>query len=530
MNRRQLIAIAFVGLLIVPGTAVAVVRGSPELSVFTPDNSVSPGEQSTLNVQIQNTGTLDVGSPNTALVSQVTTARGVTASLDASGTPIEVETGQTAVGPIQDGQIRAAGFQITVPEGTEEGTYELEVELDYSYTSQIQETTNSYTNKEASETYTIEVRVEDQARFRVVNSSTNLLVGDEGTVTLDVRNIGSRPARDATVNLRSSTPDIRFGESASASRFVGSWAAGETKTVEFEAAATDSAAVSSYSLTSTVQFEDTDGVPARSNNLSVGVTPRGEQTFSLSDVQSNLRAGEEGTVTGVVTNDGPQVARNAVVTIETNSATLSNQESEYALGTLRPNQSERFEFTVDVSDSADPGARQLTHTVQYQNAENEDRTSKSLNSRVQINQSRDRFTVTVDEAVEVPIGNSEVVALNVTNNGEETLTNVDAKAYVNDPLSLDDSEAFISRLEPGESRTIKVETSVAGSALNKTYPMSLDFQYELPNGDTKISETYKVPVSAVQPEDQGQLPLTGIAIGLVVLLAVGGVFVYRRRS
>ncbi|ELZ31616.1 sialidase [Halogeometricum pallidum JCM 14848] len=528
MNRNQLIAIAFVGLLIAPGTAAAVVRGSPDLSVFTPDNSVSPGEQTTLNVQIQNTGDVDVGG-NPSLVSQVTTARGVTASLDADGTPIEVETGQTAVGTIQDGQIQTAGFAITVPEGVEEGTYELEMEVDYSYTSQIAETTQSYQNREASKTYTVEVRVEDQARFRVINTSSNVLVGDEGTVTLDVRNIGSQPARDATVNLRSSTADIRFGESASASRFVGNWSAGETKSVEFEATATNSAATSSYSLTSSVQFEDTDGVPARSNNLSVGVTPKGEQSFSLSNVQSNLRVGEEGTVTGTITNNGPQVAQNAVVTVQTNSGTLSSQESEYALGTLRPNQSAEFEFTVDVSESADPGARQLTHTVEYQNGDSEDRTSKSLNSRVQINESRDRFSVSVNDSLEVPIGNSEVVAVNVTNNGEEPLTDVSAKAYVNDPLSLDDDEAFLGRLAPGETKTVRVSASVAGSAINKTYPMSMDFQYERPNGDTEISETYKVPVSAVEPEDSG-LPITGIALGIVALLVIAGVVLYRRRQ
>jgi hypothetical protein len=278
-----------------------------------------------------------------------------------------------------------------------------------------------------------------------------------------------------------------------------------------------------------VQFEDTDGVPARSNNLSVGVTPRGEQSFSLSNVQGDLRVGEEGTVTGTVTNDGPEVARSAVITVQTNSGTLSSQESEYALGTLQPNQSAQFEFTVDVSQSADPGARQLTHAVEYQNGDNEDRTSKSLNSRVRVNESRDRFSVSVDESLEVPIGNSEVVAVNVTNNGEEPLTDVSAKAYVNDPLSLDDDEAFLGRLAPGETKTVRVSASVAGSAINKTYPMSMDFQYERPNGDTEISETYKVPVSAVEPDETG-LPLTGIAIGLVALLLIAGFVLYRRRS
>lgn len=529
MNRKQAVAIGIVCLLVVPGAASAVVRGSPDLSVFTPDNTVAPGQKTGLNIQIQNTGDVDVGSADPSLTSQVTTARGVTAELDTSGTPIKVETTKTAVGTIQNGQIQTANFVITVPEGTEEGVYETTLDVEYSYTQQIAERSRAYQNRETSDSYTIEIQVEDQARFKVINSSTDVLVGDQGTITLDVKNVGSRSAADATFNLRSSTPDIRFGQSAAASRFVGEWESGETKTIEFKTTASDEAEVNSYSLSGSVAFENTDGVPSRSNNLSIGVTPQQEQAFEISDVSSDLRVGQEGTVQGRITNLGPKTAQNAVVTINLNSATLSSQESEYAVGTLEPNESTEFEFSLDVSESADAGSRQLTHQVKYQNEDGEDRQSKSLNSLVRINESRDRFDVSIKNS-EIAIGQSQVTTITVTNNGNEPLTNIDAKAYVNDPLTLDDDEAFVGSLAPGESAEIKVQTSVGGSALAKDYPLSVDFQYELPDGDTRISETYKVPISAIEDDSSSGLPLTAIGIVALLIVIIGGIILYRRRT
>ncbi|WP_394326254.1 COG1361 S-layer family protein, partial [Haloferax profundi] len=213
MNSKQVLTLFVVGLLVIPGVATAAVRGSPSLSVIVPDNSVAPGETTNLQIQIQNTGDVDVGSSNPQLISQVTTARGVTAELDTENTPISAEVNQVALGSIPDGNVVSAAFEITVPERVPEGTYTIPVTVEYEYTSQISERTQAYNNQEASETFDIEIRVEDRARFRVVETSTNLLVGGDGEVSLRMVNIGSEPATDATVNLASSSPDITFGQS-----------------------------------------------------------------------------------------------------------------------------------------------------------------------------------------------------------------------------------------------------------------------------------------------------------------------------
>ncbi|REA02049.1 sialidase [Haloferax sp. Atlit-6N] len=527
MNKKQLFALLLVGLLVTPTVATAAVRGSPELSVIVPDNSFAPGEQANLQLQIQNTGNVEVGSSNAQLISQVTTARGVTAEIDTEKSPISTNINKVALGSIPDGSAATAEVQLTIPDRVPEGTYKIPITVNYQYTYQISETTQAYSNRETSETFMVEIRVEDRPRFRVLNTSSDVLVGGDGEVSMQMVNIGSEPATDATVSLESSSPDLVFGQSSTATRFIGEWAPGEEKTVTFDTAATADASTSSYALTANVAYEDVDGVPSQSNKLSVGVTPLPEQSFDLSAVETDLRVGAEGRVSGTVTNLGPETANDAVLVFQSSSPNYNVQETEYALGSLEPNESSDFRFDIDVSESADPGSRQLSYYVSYQNGDGDDRKSKTLNTRAEIAEQRDEFTLSTSDAT-VDIGSSGIVTVELTNNGDETLTNINAKAYASDPLSLSDDEAFIESLEPGESTEIKFQTSVAGSALEKDYPLSVDFQYERPNGDTEISQSYKFPVTAASPDGGSGLSLPIIGIG--ALLVIGGaVVIYRRR-
>jgi hypothetical protein len=71
----------------------------------------------------------------------------------------------------------------------------------------------------------------------------------------------------------------------------------------------------------------------------------------------------------------------------------------------------------------------------------------------------------------------------------------------------------------------------SGALESKTYPFAVDFQYDLPNGDTKVSKTYKVPVDVQQPTDQSglSLPLSAPIIGGSILIIIGSAVWYRRR-
>jgi hypothetical protein len=114
------------------------------------------------------------------------------------------------------------------------------------------------------------------------------------------------------------------------------------------------------------------------------------------------------------------------------------------------------------------------------------------------------------------------------------VSDVSAKLFADSPVSVSDDEAFVSSIGPGETATITFSIGAAGSATPKVYPVSLDFQYDEPDGDTKLSDTYRVPVEVTEQEGGGGiLSLVsgpgGLGLGLILVLGgVAGVVLFRR--
>lgn len=509
------------------------VIGQPSLDLYSPNNEFSTGVDTTLNVYIANDGKLVRGGPSD-YVDRVTTARATTIRVRPGNSPIEVDTGRYSVGTVPEGTTGPIPIEITIPENAQPGTYTLPVDVRYTYTRIVTYggDQTKYSDNSFSRTATLEITIRDDARFSVDASATDALVGDRGTFSLSLTNFGRETAYSSSVIVTSSSDEIRFGTGSKQSEgFVGTWAPGETKEVEFTTTLTEDAKVRNYTIDVEVDYEDSDGIATTSRTLKASFRPRPEQTFRLADVRSTLRVDHEGEVRGTVHNDGPGVANDAVLVLQADNPNLDISESEYALPDLNPGDSAAFNFDVDVSDAADPGPRQFSFVVRYRNEQGDQRESDTLESRVRIDERRDRFAVEPVQAT-VAAGGSGRVTLQVTNNGEDPLTDVSAKAFPNEPLSSDDDEAFVPRLAPGESTEITFGLSAGGSALPKVYPLSIDFQYATPDGETQLSKTYKVPVTVTEREQRelpvGMRTLGGLAVVLVAI--IGGAIWYRRRG
>ncbi|MFB6161280.1 MAG: COG1361 S-layer family protein [Haloferacaceae archaeon] len=505
------------------------VVGSPELELYSSTTEFEPGQRAELRLTVSNDGTLTRGGP-AAYEDRVTTARGVVVDVQAGNTPIEVNSGPVAVGTVPTGTKPVPAVEITVPEDTPPGTYRVPVEMSYQYTSSVEygPYEPEYNDFSREVTRHVTIRVRDRARFAVVGTTSAAQVGDTSTLRVTMENVGTATARDADVTLASPSDEITFGSgSAKSTGYVGAWAPGERRTINYTVALSDEAALRGYAFRATVGYEDTDGIARTSRRLQVGLRPAAEQSFALRDVNASLRVGQDGTFSGRVVNRGPGTARKPVVVFESNNRNVDVETAEFALPALDPGASAPFTFDVAVSDAATASSQQFSVTVRYRNQRGDRRTSDALEEQVRLRPERDRFVV---EAVDpsVVAGGSTSLRLRVTNNGDDPLRNVEAKAFVQDPLSSDDDEGLIPRLAPGESQTVVVGLSVGGDALNKTYPVSLDFQYELPDGDTRVSRTYKVPVRVEQPEGGG-LPFLPGAVAVLAVAVVGAV-VWRRRG
>ncbi|QZP38647.1 COG1361 S-layer family protein [Halobaculum magnesiiphilum] len=435
---------------------------------------------------------------------------------------IEVLSSTRDLGRMGDGATRSVTVQIDVAADIPGGEHRVPITVKYRDEDDEDEV--------VTETVYATVRVQERARFEIEDVESAAPVGGSGTVSATVRNVGGETATNAVLALQSGNSDLSFGDSANARRFVGTLAPNETRTVEVDATLVDSAETREYAVDATVEYETEGGESATSRPLSFGVLPLPEQTFGVDDLASTLRVGEEGQVTGTVTNTGEETVTNAVVLFEASNPNVSPLEPEVAVGTLEPGESAEFAFDVEVSDAAEAGPRQFTLRVQYRDTEGTRRTGDSIDAPVSIAESRDEFAVSpVNGTFEV--GGGGTLTLEVTNNRDEIVRDVSAKLFLDAPLSSSDDEGFIAELAPGETREVTFALSMAGGAIDgKTYPASVDFRYETADGDTLISDTYEVPIEAAAPGGNG-LPLgaIGVAAVVVALGLVGGVYLRRNR-
>ncbi|MFB6224749.1 MAG: COG1361 S-layer family protein [Haloarcula sp.] len=636
MKVRTLLTLTVVALLVASGTSLAAVTGSPDFDATFVDNTIAPGEETTLDVVLVNSGSIDSGSTTQGIQnSEVTTARGTTVDVKDGDAPITVTTNEQAVGSVPEGKTQPIAFEISVDDDASPGTYTVPVIVEYEHTSYISE--NDGTRDEESKTKRIELdlKIDDDAAFDVVNVDSAARVGSSGTVAVTVENTGDSPAReasvtlestnseltvggdtsssrfvdtweageqrtlryrvgassdaraepyqfdlqvdfddtdgvrksatassigitpareqtftvagtdsdvavsgsgtynvtlrndgpvavsDATVMLTSQSSAITFGNAASTSQFVGAWKPGETRTISVDASASGDARTQSYALSASVSYDDPEGDAGVEDDISLGLTPEPEQSFAMGDVESTLQAGDDGTLEASLTNTGDRTVRNVVLNWESNHENISPKETQYAVGNLEPGESTTVSFDADVSDNANAGPRQFDFVASYRNSEGDKRESDTLEIQESVDGSADEFIVETTNA-SVNVGGSSTLEVTITNDAGKPLTDIEAKLFAESPISVSDDQAYVNSLEPGESATIEFGISASGAAMMKNYPVSMDFQYEEPDGDTPVSDTYRVPVS-VTSSDGGSSPLTAIiGVVLVSVLAIGG--------
>jgi hypothetical protein len=505
---RTLLTLLLVVVLVVSPMSIGVAAAAtdPSFETSVPEPVITPGATQELTFQVTN----DAGPNDSA-----ETAGNVEVTVDNGDTPIDVDSGPRSLGQMRDGDTRPVSVRITVPEDIDAGSYRLPVTVSYEHEDETKE-----------ETVYVTVRVEDRAYFRIDNVDSSVAVGDTGTVSVEMTNVGTETASAASVTVSSRSSEVTLGRAASSSQFAGEWEPGESKTLTYDVRASGDASTVTYSLSAQVTYDDASGRTRQSQPFRFGVMPVAEQTFEMSDIEASLRVGEDGTLSGTITNTGPRAAEGVVLSFTPSSPTISAQETEYAVGDLAPGESANFSFEVGVSESASEGPRQFDIGVSYRNEAGESREGDGETVRATVDPSRSRFDVSALDA-SFEAGDSGQLRVELTNNGDEPLSDVSAKLYASAPLSASNDEAFVADLEPGETVELVFGVGVGGDAIPNDYPAKLDFRYEMPDGDTEISDTYQVPVT-VQSTSGNGLPVLPIVIGVLTLLLLAGGALYLR--
>ena len=507
------------------------VVGNPDVTFTTSSEPLSADTTDELTVSIVNRGQVIQHGPS-QYEDSVMTARGLTFEVKDENTPIDVQTGQVSVGNFPTGSTEKT-VSVTVPDTAEPGTYRLPVTYKYSYTRHIRYGPSGPTEGSDStrtKTDSITVEIKEDARFEIVETNATTQVGDDNDISFTLKNTGSEIARGANINAESQSGSLTFESGdASSTASVGDWEPGEVRTVTYSAALESDAPVRGYSVNLAVNYDDIDGIDRTSDPITTTVQSTREQEFALSDVESQLRVGEDGDLVGTVHNDGPLPARSVVVQYTGEDQSVIPTEDSTAVGTLEPGQSESFSLPIAISGSAQAGLRSLDMAVKYRNEEGETRTFQDLAVDAEIAPERDRFGTMVENRT-IQAGGTRAVDVAVTNNLNEVASDVEVRLFADDPLDTGDTDTgYVQSLDPGETKMVTFELTTTGSAtVGSTYPISLDFRYDDTEGDSHLTKTYRIPIDVTESEEGG-LPLPVIAVALLVL-GVGALVIYRRQQ
>lgn len=531
--RRQHIAVACLAAVLVAAAGLAVahqaepdgtIRGEPDLEVFVPDPTLVPGTETELRLQVANDGSVGFGNPGYRDL--VTTARDVRVEVEADD-PITVETDRQSIGSVTEETPRDVPVTLTVPEGTEPGSYTLEVDLEYSYTAQYSPPHRSGVVQERTRTITkyVDVEVDDRGRFDVRVTETTAQVGDRGSLTATVENVGGEPAHDLEVALDATSPAISFADHARDAARIDRLKPGETATVEYDVVVRADASVRTYPIDATVAFTDPDGIRRTDAQRQTGLRPLAEQSVTVSLAESTLRVGETGVVVGTIRNDGPTEMDDVELLVE--DPQFEPRSPRHGIGSLAVGETATVEFRGQVPREADAVPRRLAVTTSYDSPAGK-QLSTTDHLAVPVDQRRDEVSVSATDPQFVA-GEDGTLELAVTNERDAEITDVRLELAVAEPLESDFRSAVVPSLAPGETDHVAFDLEVDSDAPASQYPATVTINYTDPDDEPASVRPATVAVDVTEPEETVGLDVE-VVVFLATAVAAAGVFLwlYRR--
>lgn len=549
MNKNVYVTVAVAALLVLsatPGVVAAMqVTGHPSLSGTASNNQITDGTTQTIQVSLQNHGKVTHAGP-TNYETKVQTAYATTVNVSAGDSPLHVHSTKVSAGTVTPSRPVSVPISVTVPEGTDPGTYKLKVKAHYHYTWSVKYDSSGATETKEftrTDTFKVPVVVTDRASFSVVDTSADVNVAQHGTYSVTLKNTGSEVAKHAVVRASSESSDLSFGSGGqSGTSTVSRWEPNETKTVTYSAAVADTTGVHNYSVPVSVEFDDADGVTRQSNRVVSTLRPQPKQTFSIRNVDASLRIGrKDGTLTGTVVNDGSERVSNATLALSAKGTDATFDQQQYALGELDAGESAHFAFNGgSIPKTANVSSLPLTFTVNYDNDYGDRYPSDGHTVAVPVAPHENQFDITAVGTVpsgtrgDTPKGSDWTpLTLQVTNNGEETVHNIRPSIvfetqYYQRPIESNYRTSHIETLAPGETKNVTYAVSASATSGGTTYPLDMVVTYEEPNGVTRQTMDYTVPIRIAESDSLPLLPIGGGAVILAGLL-IGG-FIWLRRD
>lgn len=466
---------------------------------------------STANVQVGSDGLVTGTLVNTGSVR----VRNATVVFATNQTDLRVRNPEQTVGTLDPGGRAEFAMRLDVSNRTEGGLRRLPIRVRYR---------DARGDLVTSDVVEVPVSITPRPTLELREVAADLRVGESGVVSGQVVNTGASRLSNAVVVFRTADGTLQPHDTEYA---VGTLDPGEAAPFDFRVDVSNRSDAGPRELSLAVRYRAPGSVdPSVSDALETTVLVGAEPTFALRNVSGSLRVGADGTIAGTVVNTGETAVSNAVVSLDPGTATIVPRERTFAVGPLEPGASEPFSFRVDVSNRSATGPQQVGFEVRYTVGDETRVSDDPLESRVAIAPKRDVFGVApVDTAVGVD--SDAVIVVNVTNRDTVPVRDVRVELVAAEPLSSDDSGAFIPRLAPGEHRLLRFALDADADSVPGTDSVTLQFTYTDSLGDRRTADPVLVPVRVVEREFSLVSAISVATVAVVLVLA--GLWWRRRR-
>ncbi|WP_181684592.1 COG1361 S-layer family protein [Halorhabdus salina] len=537
----SLVCVAPVGIGVASAANSSTIEGTPHLNTSAPDARLNPGQNGAVGITITNDAAYDdnnVTHPSEAR-SRAGEARSVSLDIsDTKGAPLSVETGTQSIGTIQDGESSGPhSFNVVVDEDASAGTYEMEVTTEYRHAKQVtyeQVADGEYAYNETvvtrTETDTITVVIEPEARFEVDSVDHDVPLGGEGTVSLEISNTGDEDVTEAAVSVTSSDSNVYFGSGTATSEAnVGDWNAGETKHLEFRAGTVESAVRREYPIDLTLSYTNSDDTQT-STSEQLGITPTNRTRFTVTETSHDVPLNGEGTVTFTIDHTANKDISDVSVTASTGESELyfgseSSRSATAVVSEWEAEQQRAFTFRVGTTENAVNRSYPIDVQFEYtDDADNDNARTETVDIKPGV---RDQFQI---EAVDhnVPHDGEGVLAVNVTQVANKQISDVAVTASTSDSAvyfgaeSSRSSTTIIEQWSNNDQRQLRFRVGTTEDALNRTYPIELSFEYT----DERDNQNSRRKQVDIRPQAKDHLSIHSVehnvpidGVGQVTILA-----------
>ena len=366
--------------------------GSPQITAYIAGtNEFYPGQDATITVDIQNSGTSQVIYTNQGTLPQAdlpTTAKFVIVGLSGEGTPINITTNAQNLADIPSPGITSASFSVKITSDATLGQYTLPLVVRYSYLSNS--LNNQPTSDQVQSVYTpvnltipLTVMIKPVVKIDVLAAEgSGLAVGTEGYINLTIENAGYEDGTRATVKI------LQNGDSAiiptDNSVYVGDFPRGGTVTCQYKVSVSAAAQQQTYPIDVEVTYTNSEGNTVTSAVDTVGVPVANKLSFIVTSPPAVITQGSSSVISVEYQNTGSITANNAEARLSTYGP-LSSSDTLAYLGDIPPGGKATARYAISVASGATPGIYPLDTEVRYRDELDNSQVSDTFTADVQVN-------------------------------------------------------------------------------------------------------------------------------------------------